>query len=52
MKNTFIFVAGTVPISIAIALMMALFVNKAFKGSGILRTFFFYPAAMVGRTIG
>ena len=46
MKNTFIFVAGTVPVSIAIALMMAVFVNKAFRGSGILRTFFFYPTVL------
>jgi sn-glycerol 3-phosphate transport system permease protein len=46
MRNTFLFVLGTVPFSIALALAMAIVVNKAFRGAGFLRTFFFYPTVL------
>ncbi|MGG1552771.1 carbohydrate ABC transporter permease [Paenibacillus ferrarius] len=44
--NTIIFVLGTVPIAMAIALAMALFVNRAVRGNGFMRTFFFYPTVI------
>lgn len=43
-KNTFIFVFGTVPITTVIALYMAILVNKRFKGRGIFRAGYFLPS--------
>jgi sn-glycerol 3-phosphate transport system permease protein len=44
--NTIVFVIGTVPVAMAIAMAMALFVNKAIRGGGLLRTFYFYPTVI------
>jgi len=44
LKNTAIYVLGTVPISIAIALLLALLVNRKFRGVGLARLALFYPA--------
>ncbi|MBU9710677.1 carbohydrate ABC transporter permease [Evansella tamaricis] len=44
MGNTVTFVLAVVPISMALALSMALFLNRKFIGSGIMRAVFFYPA--------
>ncbi|MDZ5473289.1 sugar ABC transporter permease [Bacillus sp. 31A1R] len=46
MKNTFWFVFTTVPISMILALAMALFVNRAIRGTGWLKTAFFYPTVI------
>ncbi len=44
LKNTFIFVLGTIPLTTIIALMMALLVNRRFKGRGLFRLAFFLPS--------
>ncbi|WP_170885694.1 carbohydrate ABC transporter permease [Bacillus alkalicellulosilyticus] len=46
MKNNMIYAIGTVPTSMAIGLGMALLVNRALKGVGWIRTFFFYPTVI------
>lgn len=43
MVNNGWFALGTVPTSIALAILMALFANKAIRGTGFVRTAFFYP---------
>jgi multiple sugar transport system permease protein len=43
-KNTFIFVFGTVPVTTVIALFMAVLVNRRFKGRGIFRAGYFLPS--------
>ena len=43
MVNNLWFAIGTVPTSIALAIMMAIFANKAMRGNGLLRAAFFYP---------
>jgi sn-glycerol 3-phosphate transport system permease protein len=44
LKNTAIYVAFTVPISIFLALFLALLVNRKIRAIGIARLSFFYPA--------
>lgn len=44
--NTVWFVVGTVPFSMALALMMAIFVNRVFRLNRWFRVFFFYPAVI------
>ncbi len=41
--NTLIYVGGVVPISIILAFLFALLVNRAMKGIGFVRLGFFYP---------
>ncbi len=41
--NTFIYVAGVVPVSIILAFLFALLVNRAMKGIGLVRLGLFYP---------
>jgi len=43
MGNNALFALGTVPTSMALAIVMALFANKAIRGTGFMRTAFFYP---------
>jgi multiple sugar transport system permease protein len=43
MKNTFIFVLGTVPLTIAISLLIALMLNAVGKGKTFFRTIYFLP---------
>jgi len=43
-KNTFIFVLGTIPATTVIALFMALLVNREFKGRAIFRSAYFIPS--------
>lgn len=43
LKNNVIFAAGTVPFGVGLGLLMAILVNRAIKGNGIVKTFFFYP---------
>lgn len=43
MGNNTLFAVGTVPAGIALALLMAVFANKALRGKGLMRTAFFYP---------
>jgi multiple sugar transport system permease protein len=44
LKNTFIFVAGTIPATTIIALALALLVNKSFPGRSLFRSGFFLPS--------
>ncbi|GAA3400000.1 carbohydrate ABC transporter permease [Paenibacillus hodogayensis] len=44
MINNLLFALGTVPTSLALALLMAVFANKALRGTGFMRTAFFYPS--------
>ncbi len=46
MKNTVWFLVTTVPISMLLALVMALALNKAIRGTSWLRTMFFYPTVI------
>ncbi len=46
LKNTAIYVAGTVPASIVLAFLFALLVNRAVKGIGLARLGFFYPTIL------
>ncbi|MGH8015757.1 MAG: carbohydrate ABC transporter permease, partial [Candidatus Zixiibacteriota bacterium] len=43
-KNTFIFVIGTIPVTTIIALFMALLVNRRFKGRALFRSAYFLPS--------
>ncbi|MBV7328064.1 sugar ABC transporter permease [Chloroflexi bacterium TSY] len=44
--NTFIYIAGTVPVSIALGLFFALLVNRRMRGLGFVRLAFFYPTVL------
>ncbi len=44
LKNTFIFVIGTIPITTVISLAMALMVNRRFKGRELFRAGYFLPS--------
>ncbi len=44
LKNTFIFVVGTIPITTAIALCFALLLNKQFAGRDFFRAGYFMPS--------
>ncbi len=44
LKNTFIFVIGTIPATTIIALVLALMVNRQFRGRGLFRAGFFVPS--------
>ncbi len=44
LKNTFIFVGGTIPITTTVALLLALLVNRQFKGRGLFRAGYFVPS--------
>lgn len=44
LKNTFIFVLGTIPVTTVIALVLALLVNRQFKGRSLFRSAFFLPS--------
>ena len=43
-KNTFIFVFGTIPITTAVALGLALLVNRQFRARDLFRSAFFVPS--------
>lgn len=44
LKNTAIFVLGTIPVTTVIALLMALLINRQFKGRALFRAGFFMPS--------
>lgn len=46
MVNTLLFVAGTVPVGILLAFLFAMLVNRALRGIGVARLFFFYPTIL------
>ncbi|MEW5795435.1 MAG: sugar ABC transporter permease [Candidatus Zixiibacteriota bacterium] len=44
LKNTFVFVLGTIPVTTVLALAMALLVNRQFRGRAFFRSAFFLPS--------
>ncbi|WP_279401270.1 carbohydrate ABC transporter permease [Piscibacillus salipiscarius] len=46
MVNNLLFMIGTVPTSIFLAMYLAIWLNKRMKGSALLRTSFFYPTVI------
>lgn len=44
LKNTFIFVLGTIPVTTVLALGMALLINRRFRGRAFFRSVFFLPS--------
>lgn len=44
--NNVWFAIGTVPTSVLLGLLLAILVNRSMKGSGLARTFFFYPVVI------
>jgi len=46
LSNTFLYVLGTVPISVVLAFLFALLVNRKLRGIGLARLFFFYPTVL------
>ncbi|MBK7141399.1 MAG: sugar ABC transporter permease [bacterium] len=44
LKNTFIFAFGTIPVTTVAALLLALLVNREFKGRGLFRAGYFVPS--------
>jgi multiple sugar transport system permease protein len=44
LKNTFIFVLGTIPLTTIVALLLALLVNRQFRGRSLFRAGFFLPS--------
>lgn len=43
--NNIWFAIGTVPTSVMLGLLLAILVNRAFKGAGLARTFFFIQSS-------
>lgn len=46
LARTFVFVLITTPLQLIAGLIMALLINKAFKGRGLIRSFFLLPLAI------
>ena len=46
LTNNMIYALGTIPVSVALALAMALFVNSAIPGRGLLRMAYFTPTVL------
>jgi sn-glycerol 3-phosphate transport system permease protein len=46
LQNTAIFALGTIPFSVALALFLAIQLNKRFRGSVFFRVLFFYPTVI------
>ncbi len=44
LKNTFIFVLGTIPLTTVMSLAMALLVSQRFRGRGVFRAAYFLPS--------
>lgn len=44
LKNTFIFAFGTIPLTTILALLLALMVNREFRGRGLFRAGYFIPS--------
>lgn len=44
--NTLVFILGTVPLSVLLSLLLALYVNRKARGISVLRTAFFYPTVL------
>ncbi|QOL37704.1 sugar ABC transporter permease [Bifidobacterium subtile] len=44
--NSAIYVVGIVPCSVALAMVMAMMINRVFKGNSAVRSLFFYPVIL------
>jgi multiple sugar transport system permease protein len=52
LKNTLIFTVGAGPLSILLGLLVALAVNKPYRGMGIYRTLFYLPSVLSVAVVG
>jgi multiple sugar transport system permease protein len=52
LKNTLIFTLGAGPMSILIGLLVALAVNKPYRGMGLYRTLFYLPSVLSVTVVG
>ncbi|GAB2883723.1 carbohydrate ABC transporter permease [Streptomyces mayteni] len=52
LENTLVFTAATVPLSMAIGLLLALMLNRPMPGRALLRTVFFTPMVASGVGVG
>ncbi|HWI60639.1 MAG TPA: sugar ABC transporter permease [Symbiobacteriaceae bacterium] len=46
LRNTLVFALGTIPISVSLAMYLAVQLNRRFRASAIFRTVFFYPTVI------
>lgn len=46
LRNTLLYAAGTIPISAGLALFLAVRLNRAYRGTWLFRTLFFYPTVI------
>lgn len=46
LKNTLVYAVGTIPVSISLAMFLAIQLNKRFRSSALFRTVFFYPTVI------
>ncbi len=46
LANTLVFILGTVPLSVLLSLLLALYVNRKMRGISVLRSAFFYPTVL------
>ncbi|HYF76289.1 MAG TPA: sugar ABC transporter permease [Symbiobacteriaceae bacterium] len=46
LRNTLVFAAGTIPVSVSLAMFLAVQLNRRFRGSALFRTVFFYPTVI------
>ena len=45
-RNNFLYALGTIPISVCLALLMAMWVNRKFRGRSVVRTAYFTPTIL------
>lgn len=46
LRNNFLYALGTIPVSVSLALLMAVWVNRIFRGRAIVRTAYFTPTIL------
>jgi sn-glycerol 3-phosphate transport system permease protein len=46
LRNNFLYAMGTIPVSVCLALLMAMWVNRKFRGRAVVRTAYFTPTIL------
>jgi sn-glycerol 3-phosphate transport system permease protein len=46
LRNNFLYALGTIPVSVCLALLMAMWVNRKFRGRAVVRTAYFTPTIL------
>src|SRR5512147_2580873 len=46
LHNNFLYAMGTIPVSVCLALLMAMWVNRKFRGRAVVRTAYFTPTIL------